>query len=301
MHVGIKIPNWGALAGPEALVRTATAADERGFDSIWVSDHVAVPRAPLVEYPYSSSAKPPFEPDTAFVEAFVALAYVAAVTTRVQLATGVLVLPLRNAVLVAKQTSSLDVLARGRLVLGVGAGWLADEFTLLDVSFDDRGRGTDEAIRTMRQWWAQDDALVDGRRTPIAMAPPPVRGAAVPVLVGGHSRAALRRASTLGDGWYASNISTDEFAGLTSTVRAMPGGRELTIGARPGLVAPQEAAARVAAFAAAGADFVVLDAPYQDLDLAGAESWVHRTADALPSLGSGQPLAARDAPAGSEG
>jgi probable F420-dependent oxidoreductase len=291
MHIGVKVPNWGPLAGPEALVRTAQVADVRGFDSVWVSDHVAVPRAATADYPYSASARPPFDPQTPFVEAIVALAHLAAVTNRVQLGTGVLVLPLRHPVLVAKQTASLDVLSRGRLVLGVGVGWLADEFAVLGRPFTSRGRQTDEGIRTLRACWSGQELHVNGRSTLVAMYPRPVR--AVPVLVGGHSAAALRRAATHGDGWYGSNISAGEFGVLVARLRALPGGADLTVGARPGVVAPEDAAAVVRAFSAAGADFVVLDAPYGDLDADGAAEWVHRVADVLPLDEGSQPLTAR--------
>lgn len=295
MHVGIKLPNWGPLAGPDALVAVATAADESGFDSVWVSDHVALPRAPLDRYPYDATAAPPFEPTTRFVEAFVTLAHVAAVTRRVQLATGVLVLPLRNPVLVAKQAGSLDVLSRGRVVLGVGAGWLADEFTLLEQEFTDRGRRTDDGIRILRACWARADVTVRGRAAPaaIAMEPVPARGD-VPVMVGGHSRAALRRAAALGDGWYASSISAREFGDLVTALHALPGGAEVSAGARPGVVAVDDAAPAVAAFRQAGAAFVVLDAPYATTSTPEALEWVHRTAEVLDlDMDKTYPLATR--------
>jgi len=295
MHIGIKIPNWGELAGPEALVRTAVAADERGFGSVWVSDHLAMPRHPLSEYPYSRSSAPPFDASTPFVEAMLALAHVAAVTTNVQLGTGVLVLPLRHPVLIAKQAASLDVLSRGRLVLGIGVGWLADEFTLLGRSWTNRGRRTDDAIRLMRAAWAGEDVLLDeldGRPTSIAINPLPARGPAVPILIGGHSNAALRRAATLGDGWYASNIAADDFAALVRTLRALPGGSSVTVGARPGVVEATDASEVVAAFAAAGADYVVLDAPFGTMSVAQASEWVHRVADSVDLSAASTPLLA---------
>ena len=301
MHVGVKIPNWGSLAGPDALVATAVAADQSNFDSVWVSDHVAMPRSPLADYPYAASSTPPFDPTTPFLESFVALAHVAAVTDRVQLGTGVLVLPLREPVLVAKQAASLDVLSRGRLLLGVGAGWLADEFALLGQPFDDRGARTDEGIDLLRRCWAQQDLSVGGRPTPVAMMPSPVRGTRLPVLVGGHSRAALRRAALIGDGWYGSNLSAEQFSDLLRALRTFPGGDPLTVGARPGVVAAEDAASTVSAFRDAGADFVVLDAPYAAMDVAAAQTWVHRVADALDLDGSGQPLVARAAAPASDG
>jgi probable F420-dependent oxidoreductase len=306
VHVGIKIPNWGPLASTDALVRTAVAADERGLGSVWVSDHVAVPRAPLADYPYSASATPPFDPSTAFVEAFVALAHVAAVTRSIQLGTGVLVLPLRHPILTAKQTASLDVVAGGRLVLGVGVGWLADEFAALGEPFAERGRRTDEAIGVLRAAWAGEDVPLreqGGRPASLGMQPLPRRGAGIPVLVGGHSAAALRRAAALGDGWYGSNLSAAEFGELARTLRALPGADGLSVGARPGVVAASEAADAVSAFRAAGADYVVLDAPYAAMTGDEAVAWVHGVADAIDPSEGGTPLRARDRdqPAASDG
>jgi alkanesulfonate monooxygenase SsuD/methylene tetrahydromethanopterin reductase-like flavin-dependent oxidoreductase (luciferase family) len=133
------------------------------------------------------------------------------------------------------------------------------------------------------------------------MMPSPVRGTHLPVLVGGHSRAALRRAARIGDGWYGSNVSAGQFSDLVGALRAFPGGDPLTVGARPGVVAAEDAASTVSAFRDAGADFVVLDAPYAAMDVAAAQTWVHRVADALDLDGSGQPLVARAAAPPSDG
>ncbi|HEY3716103.1 MAG TPA: TIGR03619 family F420-dependent LLM class oxidoreductase [Jatrophihabitantaceae bacterium] len=296
MHIGIKIPNWGPLAGPDVLGATAVAAEARGFGSVWVSDHIALPRTPLAGYPYTETASPPFDPGTPFVEALLSLAHVAAVTCRVQLGTGVLVLPLRDPLLIAKQAASLDVLARGRLVLGVGAGWLEDEFRLLGKGFGDRGRRMDDTIRTMRSCWAGEEIEVAGTRVAVAVDPLPPRDPALPIVIGGHSPAALRRAATLGDAWYASNVTADEFGALVESLRALPGGAALAVGARPGVVAADDASDVVGSFRRAGADFVVLDGPFASVDVGGVLDWVHRTADALATeylTEVAQPLVAR--------
>jgi probable F420-dependent oxidoreductase len=301
MHVGIKIPNWGRLAGPAALAGTAAAADERGFDSIWVSDHLAMPRMPFVDYPYSGTAAPPFDADTPFVEAITSLSYAAAVSRDVQLGTGVLVLPLRSPILVAKQAASLDVLSGGRLLLGVGAGWLADEFAVLGQGWADRGHRTDEAIHVLRACWAGAEVPLPGsggRLQAIAMNPLPARGARVPVIVGGHSATALRRAALLGDAWYASGVTAPEFGALVARLRTFDdsddvAGDRVAVGVRPRPVEADDAAATVSAYGEAGADFVVLDANYSELTVQQAVDWVHRAADVLGLTGARRPLTAR--------
>lgn len=282
MHIGIKVPNWGALATPDALAGVARAGEERGFGSVWVSDHVALPAAPLADYPYSGTARPPFDASTPFLDPFAALSFVAACTERVQLGTGVLVLPLRHPLAVAKQVASLDVLSGGRMVLGIGSGWLEDEFALLDQGWHDRGRRTDTAIDTLRACWTASPAtLPDGTR--IGIAPRPPQGSALPVLVGGHSAAAMRRAVRRGDGWYASNVTPAEFTDQVRTLRAAQDARQppLLVGVRPGVVLPEDARATVDALADGGADFVVLDGPFASMTVETAIAWVHRIADAL--------------------
>jgi len=285
VHVGVKLPNWGPLAHPTALRRVAEAAEARGFGSVWVSDHVVMPADPLADYPYSSSARPPFSASTPFLDPFTSLSFVAACTERVQLGTGVLVLPLRQPIVVAKQAASLDVLASGRTLLGVGAGWLEDEFALLGQVWRDRGRNTDQAIEILRGCWRPDTAeLPDGTR--VGIAPAPTQGEALPILIGGHSPAAMRRAARVGDGWYASNVTVEQFAELVRGLRGIeaaqdPPRERLVIGVRPGVVDPADAAGCAVGLEAGGADFVVLDAPFAALDVTGAVDWVHRTADAL--------------------
>ncbi|WP_162529797.1 TIGR03619 family F420-dependent LLM class oxidoreductase [Nocardioides caldifontis] len=278
VHIGVKIPNWGPLAGPEAVAATAAAAEERGFGSVWVSDHVAMP-------PGADASSHGLEPRTPFLDPFTTLSYVAARTTRVQLGTGVYVLPLRPPLLTAKQAASVDVLSGGRLLLGVGVGWLRDEFELLGASWDDRGRRTDAALELVRGSW-------DGTAAGVEMWPRPA--GQVPVLIGGESPAALARTVRLGDGWYGSGITPQRFAEVVTALRARmwrAGAEgELLMGTRAAGVAPEDARATVEAFGRAGATFVVLDAPVPDV--AGAVAWVHRTADELRlEPGTSTPLA----------
>jgi probable F420-dependent oxidoreductase len=267
---------------------------------VWVSDHIALPaEGPLAAYPYASSSQPPFDASTPFLEPLCVLSFVAGVTQTLQLATGVVVLPLRHPLLTAKQVATVDVLSGGRALLGVGSGWLQDEFSLLGSSWEDRGERTDLGIATLRACWGDRPTPLPGDvlGRAVSMHPRPVQGVGLPVLIGGHSPAAMRRAVALGDGWYASNVDGPAFASLVESLRRLEsessGRRELLVGVRPGVVDPGDASACLESVRAAGADFVVLDAPYASTTEAEAEAWVHRTADAL-GLGDGvKPLRSR--------
>jgi probable F420-dependent oxidoreductase len=189
VQFGIALPQYGP-AGPEALTAAARQAEELGFADVWVADHIAVPEG--VPYP------PSF-----LLESVATLSFVAAVTSRVGLGTSVLVLPLRRPVVAAKQLATLDFLSGGRLVLGIGAGWLEAEFDACGVPFADRGDLTDEAVDVLRACWSAGSAAgFEGptiRFADLKVRPVPARP--VPIWVGGNSRRALRRAVEKGDGW----------------------------------------------------------------------------------------------------
>lgn len=287
-HVGIKLPNWGSLASTDALSSTARLAEERGFDSVWVSDHVVMPVEPTSPYPFRADGKPPFDPRTPFQDPFVALAFIAGITRKVELGIGVLVLPMRHPILVAKQAATLDVLSGGRLVLGVGVGWMREEFDLLDQDFTTRGRRIDEGVATMRACWSEDPIDLGERAQrlgPIAIAPKPPRGSSLPVWIGGHSAPALQRAARLGDGWYASGVSPEVFAPLAEEVgrlRSTLGAvNPFRLGIRVPVSDPAEALRLSNAYAAAGADVVVFDMEMEHTSLEQVRGVIERTADAL--------------------
>ncbi|WHP16049.1 TIGR03619 family F420-dependent LLM class oxidoreductase [Cellulomonas sp. ES6] len=213
--VGAKLPHTGAAATGPAVRAAAVALEAAGFDSLWVSDHVVLPGRVASAYPFASDGVARWPTDVAYLEALVTLTTAAAVTERVRLGTAVLVLPQRQPVLLAKQAASLDALSGGRLVLGVGTGWLREEFAALGVPFDRRGRLATAAIELLRDCWTgrpagRPDGWAPGAHPlpdDLLVLPAPVRP--VPLLVGGHSPAALRRAGTLGDGWLAQQAAPD--------------------------------------------------------------------------------------------
>ncbi|WP_111768671.1 TIGR03619 family F420-dependent LLM class oxidoreductase [Nakamurella deserti] len=202
--LGAKLPHTGTTAIDRGIAALAVDLEAAGFDSLWVADHVVFPTRITSFYPFVPDGRATWPTDTPYVEALVALAAAAAVTRRVRLGTAALVLPQRNPVLLAKQAASIDALAPGRLALGVGAGWLREEFDALDMPFDTRGPRMVEWIGLLRQCWTGRPAAHDGGQYTLAedllMLPPP---RPIPLLVGGHSPAALKRAGRLGDGWLA--------------------------------------------------------------------------------------------------
>jgi probable F420-dependent oxidoreductase len=193
MRIGAKVPNSGLLPTELGIGEMAHALEQAGFESLWVSDHVVLPEQIGSRYPFAEDGRATWSTDTPYFDAVVALALIAAATERVTFGTAVLVLPLRNPLVFAKQAASLDVVSGGRLRLGLGAGWLKEEFDALGVEFESRGPRFEEAIRLLRESWT---GRVHGD---VLSLPTPAH--AIPVYVGGHSKPALRRAAQLGDGW----------------------------------------------------------------------------------------------------
>jgi len=212
MEIGLHLPQVGPLANREDITTFAQRAEELGFDSLWVSDHVVVPRALGSRYPYNREGSFPVPPDLPFLEAVATLLYVAGVTQRVKLGTTVLIIPMRNPIVNAKELASLDVLSGGRLILGVGAGWMGEEFDALGVPFEKRGARLDEYIRLYKQLWTEDNPSFHGKFWQIedvGFSPKPLQKPHPPIWVGGHSAAALRRAGRLGDAWHAIGIAPE--------------------------------------------------------------------------------------------
>ncbi|MEV7869605.1 LLM class F420-dependent oxidoreductase [Streptomyces sp. NPDC088124] len=209
MRVGLHALGIGDGARPEVIRAVATAAETHGFARLWCGEHVVLVDAPASRYPYSADGRIAVPADADWLDPLLALAFAAAVTSRIELATGVLLLPEHNPVVVAKQAATLDMLSAGRFSLGVGVGWSAEEFTALGVPFARRGRRTDDYVAAMRTLWAEDPASYTGefaRFDAIRVNPKPLHGGRLPVVVGGNSDTALHRAVTLADGWYGFGI-----------------------------------------------------------------------------------------------
>ncbi|MFJ6572119.1 LLM class F420-dependent oxidoreductase [Streptomyces sp. NPDC091292] len=209
MRVGLHAIGIGDGAHPDVIRAVAGAADACGFARLWCGEHVVLVDSPASRYPYSADGRVPVPADADWLDPLLALSFAAAVTSRIELATGVLLLPEHNPVVVAKQAATLDVLSAGRFTLGVGVGWSAEEFAALGVPFAGRARRTEEYLAAMRALWTQDPASFAGEFTrfdAVRVNPKPLRGGRLPVVFGGNSEAALRRCVALADGWYGFNI-----------------------------------------------------------------------------------------------
>ncbi|UWZ35870.1 TIGR03619 family F420-dependent LLM class oxidoreductase [Dactylosporangium roseum] len=203
VKLGLAYLNRGGAADPGFAAEIAIAGEEAGYDSVWASDHVAVPEGLAALSPNQADPRTPEGPGRRlFVDPFVFLSYLAAHTSRLLLATGVLVLPLRHPLLTAKAVSSLDHMSGGRAVLGVGVGWLEAEFRLLDADFAARGRTTDRDLALLRELWAAESFTpVPGERWTMEPRPPTGR---VRIVVGGGTPRAAARAVAHGDGFFVS-------------------------------------------------------------------------------------------------
>jgi probable F420-dependent oxidoreductase len=221
MKWGVIFVNSGPFSEPDNAVALAQAAEEAGFESLWTVEHVVVPAGYESEYPYSRSGKMPGGEDVPIPDPLIWLSYVAAATSRINLGTGILILPQRNPVVLAKATATLDRLSGGRLRLGVGVGWLEEEFDALGVPFEGRGQRTDEYVEVLRTLWAQGEASHHGEHVNfenLNMYPKPADGS-IPVIVGGHTAVAARRAGRTGDGFFPGRGRLEELAPLFDEVR----------------------------------------------------------------------------------
>ncbi|HEV3348486.1 MAG TPA: LLM class F420-dependent oxidoreductase [Methylomirabilota bacterium] len=206
MHFGVSLPGRGPLATPEVLTKLAEKADSLRYSSIFVTDHVVIPTTSNSTYPYSPTGRFATEWTNGYLEPIAMMGVLVGLTSRVKIGTSVLVVPYRNPVVTAKMLATLDVMSGGRLILGAGVGWMREEFEAVQApAFEERGRSTDEYLRLMRVMWTKEPAEFTGKyyRLPsVSALPKPRQAGGIPIWVGGHTDAALRRAGELADGWH---------------------------------------------------------------------------------------------------
>jgi probable F420-dependent oxidoreductase len=273
MRFGLFSINSHACANGDVISRVARAAEVAGFESLWAGEHVVLP---------DPQAPPsPMAPADPILDPVVALTYCAAVTSRVRLGTGIIILPQRNPLVLAKQLASLDVLSNGRLIVGVGVGYLEPEFRALGAPFEQRGAVTDDYLAAMRAIWTEAKPAYKGRFASFAnvQAHPQPTQRPLPIVIGGRTAAAFRRAVLHGNGWYGFALD------VAKTKEAIDGLREAaTTVMRPAHLGPLEIsitpgrgvtvdAATCAEYAALGVHRLIL-MPSARLDAAGIERYV---------------------------
>ncbi len=217
MKFGVFLPSHGPAKSPQAVHQVAQAAEQAGYDSLWAADHV------LVHQRFS---------DYCMIETFVTLGYVAAVTEKITLGTTVLVLPQRDPILAAKQAAAVDQYSDGRLILGIGVGWMDDEYRYLRTDFRKRGRMMDEWMDVMRVLWSEDEPSFQGEWINFeesAFEPKPAQAGGPPFTIGGLSDAAIRRAATKASGWHPIHIEPEAVAAGVAKMRAWANGEPRTV------------------------------------------------------------------------
>lgn len=265
--------NVGPMAFAEGAVGIAQAAEAGGFESLWTVEHTVVPSGYESSYPYSKSGKMPGGEENDIPDPLIWLSFVAAATSTIRLGTGILILPQRNPVVLAKEVATLDRLSGGRVELGIGVGWLAEEFDAIGIPFDERGKRADDNIAAMRALWTQDKATYDGGFTSFtdAIARPQPTQDPLPITIGGHSTIAARRAGRIGNGFFPGRGNHEELAALFEVVRSTavehgrdPDAIELMVGA--GGAVGQEAIDKIKALADLGVSRIVMPPLAYDVD-----------------------------------
>jgi probable F420-dependent oxidoreductase len=219
MIFDVSLGNGGPHATPELMADTARAADELGFRAIWTFDHLLAP-----------SSLPQF---SRVFEPLIVLSHLSAITSRVLLGTSVIVLPMRSPFVVAKQAATLDLLSKGRFVLGIGVGSFGEEYVNVHADFGTRGRRMDEMIALFRHLWSGNRAPFEGRFYGFAdgvFDPLPTRGADLPLLIGGRSDAALKRTGRYATFWQTTTSTPEMFPGLVEKIRTEPNGARVEVG-----------------------------------------------------------------------
>jgi len=265
MKLGLYSINGGHLANPDDMGRVAVAAEEAGFESLWTAEHVVLPDPQVPPSPLPA--------EVPLLDPAVALAYLSSVTTEINLGTGIIILPQRNPLVLAKELASVDVLSKGRLIFGVGVGYLAPEFEALGIPMEDRGPRSIEYIEAMRSIWHDNEPNYEGKYVSfsgVKANPRPVNPLGPPVVMGGHSKPAWRRTVTHCQGWYGFMLDPEGTAKNIAGIRELEGQHERPEGLgeieitvtplmRPGVE-------MLETYGEMGVDRLVLLAPVQNVD-----------------------------------
>lgn len=223
MKFGLRYANMGPLSRREPSIELALFAEEAGFESIWTIEHVVIPAGYQSEYPYSDDGRFGWPETLDYPDPLMWLGVIAGATEHIGLGTAIVILPQRNPLVLAKELATLDVMSGGRVLFGVGIGWLREEFEAIGVPFAERAARTDESIEVLRRLWSEDEVSFDGAFTSFDRAlsfPKPLQAGGIPIIIGGHSPAAARRAGRLGDGFFPARATPDDLGPLIEEVHA---------------------------------------------------------------------------------
>lgn len=288
MKFGLRLPGAGPYAGPEAITAFATKAEELGFDSLWMTDHIALPVHIGSRYPYTKDGKFFWPPETPYLDTILTLAWASAATERIQVGTSVLIAGWHHPVNTAKALATLDVLNGGRTIVAVGTGWMREQFEILGSPFETRGSRTTEYLKLLRHLWTEDVINFSGKHFQFSgfkFYPKPIRKPSIPLWCGGKSTGVLRRVAAAADGWHPLYIAPDE---LESKLKELErylheNGRtldDITLSARPVSQATLDRAT-IDRYASLGVKLLIADTSFEHDSLQGVLDEVSRLADQL--------------------
>ncbi len=291
MKFGLRLPGAGPFAGPGEITAFAQKAEELGFDSLWMTDHIALPVQQETRYPYREDGKFFWPAETPYLDVVGVLTWASAATERINVGSSVLIAGWHDPVATAKAFATLDTLNGGRTIMGVGTGWMREQFEMLHYPFDTRGPRTTEFIKLMKHLWTEDTIDFQGEHfqySGFKFYPKPTRQPSIPIWSGGKSEAVLRRVAEAADGWHPLYIAPEE---LEQKIERLKGylaerGRtidEITLSARPVSQATLDAET-IQWYEHLGVELLIADTSFDHDSIAGALDEIARLADDLMPL-----------------
>lgn len=288
MRFGLRLPGAGPYAGPEAIEAFSVKAEELGFDSLWMTDHVALPTDIQTRYPYREDGKFFWPPQTPYLDTILTLTWASAATQRIKVGTSVLIAGWHHPLNTAKALATLDVLNGGRTIVAIGTGWMREQFEIFGVPFETRGRRTTEYMKLLRHLWTADEIDFHGEffdYSGFKFYPKPVCQPSIPLWCGGKSDGVLRRVAAVADGWHPLYIAPDELERKLETLTGYLAERgrtldEIELSARPVSQAAMDAAT-IDRYHKLGVKLLIADTSFEHDSLQGVLDELSQLADEL--------------------